>query len=100
VIPNAVSDDAPDIEVVSFHDKAIGIFTVGRAQHRVTSHKRQVLDQGLLIDHADDDLACLGIDPFVDDQQITAENTCPLHTVAFHLHQVSARRPDVQELIE
>lgn len=100
MIPNAVSYDAPDIEVVSFHDEAIRIFAVGRAQHRVTSHNRQVLHHGLLIDDANDDLTWLGVYPFVYDQQITAENTCSLHAVAFHLHQVGARRPDVQEIIE
>ena len=100
MIPNAVSYDAPDIEVVSFHDEAIRIFAVGRAQHRVTSHNRQVLHHGLLIDDANDDLTWLGVYPFVYDQQITAENARPLHTVAFDFHQISARCADVQELIE
>jgi hypothetical protein len=73
-IPYALSDDAPDIEVVSFHDKAVGIFSVGRAQHSVTSHECQVLDQGLLVHHTDDDLTCSGVASLADDQQITTED--------------------------
>lgn len=100
MIPNAVGNNAPDFEVVPFHDEAVGIFSVRRAQYRVPAHKGQVLDQRLLVHHADDDLACLGVDPLVYDEQSTTEDTRTLHAVAFNLHQVGARRANVQELVQ
>lgn len=95
-----MGDHAPDIEVVSFHDEAVGVFSVCRAQHRVTAHKGEVLDQRLLIDDADDHLTCLGVDPLVYDQQITTKDARTLHAVAFNLHKVGARRANVQELVQ
>lgn len=93
-------DHSPDIEVVPFHDETVRVFSVCRAQHRVTAHEGEVLDQRLLIDDADDDLSGLGVDPLVHNQQVTTEDARPLHAVALNLHQISARRADVQELIQ
>lgn len=56
VIPNAVGNNAPDVELVAFHDEPVGIFSVSRAQHRLTSHECEVIDQRLLVNDADDDL--------------------------------------------
>jgi len=100
VIPNAVGNNAPDVELDGFHDEPVGVFSVGRAQHGLTPHECEVLDQRLLVNDADDDLTCFRVKPLVDDQQITTEDPRPLHAVAFDLHQVSTRRADVQELIE
>lgn len=100
MITDAVSNHAPDIEVVPFHDEAVVVFPVRGAQHHVATHKGEVLDQRLLVDHADDDLPSLGIDPLVDYQQITTKDASPLHTLALNLHQVSTRRADVQELVQ
>jgi hypothetical protein len=86
MVSDAVRDNSLDIEVVSFHYEAVGVFSVRRAQHRVTAHKGKVLDQRLLVDDADDDLACLGVDPLVYDEQITTEDTRTLHAVPFNLH--------------
>lgn len=99
MVTDAMSDHAPYIEVVPLHDETVRVFSVRRAQHRVTAHEGEVLDQRLLVHHADDDLSGLGVDPLVHDQQITAEDPRPLHAVAFDLHQVSARRANVQELV-
>ncbi len=82
-----MGDHAPDIEVVTFHNEAVGIFAIGLAQHRLPPHECQVLDQRLLVDDTNDDLTSFRVETFVDDQQITAEDTRPFHTVALDFHR-------------
>lgn len=48
MIADAVRHHAPHINVVPFHDEAVGKFSVRRAQRRAAASKSRVLEQRLL----------------------------------------------------
>lgn len=76
VIPQAVSDDAPDRQLIVLQDVAWGVGRVLRAQDELAPFLCQALYQDIAVEAGNNHMPRPGCDSAADDQMVTVEYAC------------------------
>lgn len=91
VVPQAVSDDAPDRQLIVFQDIARRVGRVLRAQDELALFLGQALYQDIAVKAGNHHMPRPCCDSAADDQMVTVEDACPSHAVTANRYHVCMR---------